>query len=189
MSVLTHSFKTNWIIGMNIYLILYGLVALAALAAGYMKLNEMKMSLGSGLFVLGGALLLIAYGLRWFGAENSILAQRTVEWPPVINTCPDYLTHYTRTKNGKKEEACVDTVGVSRNGILARFPSSGPAPDEEKYFFSLTTTSKDESARRKELCDRAILNGLTWEGITNGESCILPDASQDSGASGSKKCS
>jgi len=173
---------------MNIYLILYGLVALAALATGYMKLKNMGMSLGSGLFVLGGSLLLIAYGLRWFGAEGSILAQRTVEWPPVINTCPDYLTHYTRTKNGKKEEACVDTVGVSRNGILARFPSSGPAPDEEKYFFSLTTASKDESARRKELCDRAILNGLTWEGITNGESCILPDASQDGKASGTKKC-
>jgi hypothetical protein len=173
---------------MNLYLILYGLIGLAVLFVGVSKLNGMGMTLGAGLYGVGALFLLVIYGLRWFGSENSILSNAPVPWPPVMNTCPDYLTFYKRKRaDGSTEETCIDTIGVSRNGaMLQRFPSSGPAPNEDdKYFFPLKTTKADTAGRNQELCQRTILYGLTWEGITNGESCILPDGSKVSPSSGS----
>ncbi len=167
---------------MNLYLILYGLIALAAFIAGTVKLYQMDLTLGAGLYAVGAGFLLVTYGLRWFGGEKSILSDAVVQWPPVMNTCPDFLTYYKRKKaDGSSEEACVDTIGVSRNSaMLQRFPANGPAPDDDKYFFSLKTNASDAAAKNQELCQRAILYGLTWEGITNGESCISPDGTKAS---------
>lgn len=172
---------------MNLYLILYGLIALAVFVMGTFKLYQMGLTLGAGLYAVGAGFLLVTYGLRWFVGEKSILSDAVVQWPPVMNTCPDFLTYYKRKKaDGTSEETCVDTIGVSRNStIFPRFPTNGPAPDDDKYFFPLKTTASDAAAKNQELCQRAILYGLTWEGITNGESCILPDGSQTSPSSGS----
>lgn len=173
---------------MNLYLILYGLIAGAAFLGGVMTLYNMGMTLGAGLYAVGAGFLLVTYGLRWFIGEKSILSDKVVQWPPVMNTCPDFLTYYKRKKaDGSSEDTCIDTIGVSRNpAMLQRFPSSGPAPnDDDKYFFSLKTASSESAAKNQELCQRAILYGLTWEGITNGESCILPDGSKASPSSGS----
>lgn len=172
---------------MNLYLILYGLIGLAALLGGASMLNGMGMTLGAGLYAMGATLLLVVYGLKWFAGEKSILSGAVVQWPPVINTCPDFLTYYKRKRSdGTKEDCCIDTIGVSRNPtMLQRFPSSGAAPEDDKYFFPLKTSKADTAGRNQELCQRAILYGLTWEGITNGESCILPDGSPASPSSGS----
>lgn len=172
---------------MNLYLIIYCLIALAALLGGVSTLYGKGMTIAAGLYGVGAALLLVAYGMRWFAGENSILSGAKVPWPPVINTCPDFLTYYKRKRSdGTNEDSCIDTIGVSRNpAMLQQYPSSGPAPDEDKYFFSLKTNKSDAAGRNQELCQRAILYGLTWEGITNGESCILPDGSKASPSSGS----
>jgi hypothetical protein len=81
----------------------------------------------------------------------------------------------------------VDTTGVSRNPVmLKRFPQSGPVDQEDdSYFFSLATSKSDTASRNREWCQRAIQYGLTWEGITNGESCILPNGKKASPSSGS----
>ena len=151
-----------------------------------MKLYNMGMTLGAGLYAVGAGFLLVTYGLRWFAGDKSILSNATVPWPPVMNTCPDFLTYYKRQKeDGSTEDACIDTIGVSRNAaVLRRFPTSG-SPNEDIYFFSLKTTSSETAAKNQELCQRAIRYGLTWEGITNGESCILPDGKKGSPSSGS----
>ncbi len=174
---------------MNIWLILYGCIALAIVLGGTSFVYG-KGTLAAGLFAVGSVFLLVTYGLRWFGGENSMLSTATVQWPPVINTCPDFLTYYKRKKaDGTTEEACVDTIGVARNPeMLMKFPEGG-APDDDRYYFSLVTAKADTAGRNKELCQRAIQYGLTWEGITNGESCILPDGSKATpGSSGSGTC-
>lgn len=175
---------------MNLYLILYGLFALAALLGGISKLYGMGMTLAAGLYGIGALFLFVTYGLRWFGSEKSILSNSPVKWPPVMNTCPDYLTFYKRKNtDGSTEDTCIDTIGVSRNSMLKRFPNSGAPPlDDDRYFFQLNTTKTDPVERNKELCDQAKLYGLTWEGITNGESCILPDGTKSTPSSGSSSC-
>lgn len=176
---------------MNLYLILYGLVALAVLLVGLSKLYGMGMTLGAVLYGVGAGFILITYGFRWFGSDKSILSNVKGPWPPVMNTCPDYLTYYQKSNgDGTKEDTCIDTIGVSRRPqVLARFPSSGPAVDN-KYYFSLNTKKSDTAGRNKELCQKAIEAGLTWEGITNGESCILPDGSKSTppGTDASSSC-
>jgi hypothetical protein len=173
---------------MNIYLILYGLIAGALLLGGTAKLYGMGMVVGAVLFFIGSGFLIATYGLRWFVGEKSLLSNAPVKWPPVMNTCPDFLSLYKRKKaNGESEDVCVDTIGVSKNSaMLKRFPTSGPVDNEDDtYFFPLKTSKSDEPSRNKEWCQRAILYGLTWEGITNGESCILPDGKKASPSSGS----
>jgi len=166
---------------MNLYLILYGLVALAVLVVGVTKLHGMGMMMGAALYGLLGGGILVIYGMRWFGSDKSILSNAPVPWPPVMNTCPDYLTYYKRTVGGVAEDTCIDTMGIARNSLmLKQAPSSGPPPNEDAYFFSLKTTKADAAGRKQELCQRAISCGLTWEGITNGESCINPDGSKGS---------
>jgi hypothetical protein len=173
---------------MNIYLILYGLVSAAVLLGGTMKLYGMGIVVGAVVFFLGSGFLITTYGLRWFIGENSLLSNAPVPWPPVMNSCPDFLSLYKRKKaSGSTEDTCVDTTGVSRNPVmLKRFPQSGPVDQEDdSYFFSLATSKSDTASRNREWCQRAIQYGLTWEGITNGESCILPNGKKASPSSGS----
>jgi len=170
----------------NIYMGIFILVAVAVIAGGTYKVNELGMSAGAFLFFAGSLTIFIIYGIRWF-APNSIFAQTPVSWPPTLNSCPDYLTFYGRTlPNGTKKNACVDMIGVSRNGSLKVFPrGGGPEPVTDDYYFSLDTTASDPAGKNNELCQRAMSNGLTWEGITNGESCILPDGEVSKGTNGS----
>jgi len=153
----------------NIKFIIYIIVSVIIVAYGTYQVFQMYQGLGAILYGVGSVYVCIIYGIRWFGAGTD----GVTTWPPTINTCPDYLTYYKRTKNGIPEDTCIDTIGVADQSVLAKFPSDGAKhDDDDKYFFSLVTTTADKNT---ELCNRAIAAKLTWEGITNGESCIGPN--------------
>jgi len=170
----------------NIYLGIFIIVAIAVIAGGTFKLKGMEMIPAAVIFFAGSLALFIIYGKRWF-APSSIFDQAPVSWPPTLNSCPDYLTYYGRKKaDGTKQNACIDLIGVSKTGALKVFPrGGGPEPTGDDYYFSLDTASSDAAAKNQELCQRAMTMGLTWEGITNGESCIMPDGTVSKGAAGS----
>ena len=168
----------------NIYLWIYIIVAIAVTIGGTYKLYGSGNTLGGLLFFVGALFLFISYGLRWFAAKNSIFSNTPVKWPPTINTCPDFLTFYQQQNaDGTTTDSCIDLIGVSKNGSLKRFPKDGSVPTDPQYFFSLTTTSSDPVKKNNELCQRAMTAGLTWEGITNGESCVNPDGTVGPGGS------
>ena len=161
---------------LNISMGIFIVIAIAVIAGGSMKLKDMDMMGGAFLFFVGSLTMFIIFGKRWF-QTNGALTGAPVQWPPVINTCPDGLSLYTRDVNGIKKQVCIDTVGVSRNGGIAVFPKGdGPAPIDDKYYFSIESTAGDADSKRKELCQRAMQAGLSWEGVTNGESCFDPMA-------------
>jgi hypothetical protein len=131
----------------------------------------------------------IFFGVRWFSTGN-VVGTYTGSWPPLINTCPDYLVYF---KKGTMD-TCIDLIGVNRsNGAL--FPwsqddsTSNPPSNTNKYFPFIYKAGMSQS-QLKVLCDSAQKLGLTWEGITNGESCsyapppqvLGPNASGPSGA-------
>lgn len=160
-----------WMVKLAIYII----AAIALCGLGAYQLNKMQYTISAFLFVACAGFICILYGLRWFGSDPaSVFSSTPGSWPPMINTCPDYLTFYMRDVGGVKKKTCIDTIGVSRNGTLKVFvkDSTGAAPSGDESYFSLDTTTTETTARNKELCQRAISNGLTWEGITNGESCV-----------------
>jgi hypothetical protein len=173
---------------MNIYLIIYVIVALGLCAGGSYKLNQLEQPLATVIYFLGSLFFLVVYGLRWFGDDSSIFANTPAEWPPVINTCPDYLTYYKRAKsNGTFQDTCIDLIGVSTNGTLKVFPKNSNAPTDDNFYFDATGINNFKE-NRNVLCQRAMSAGLTWEGITNGDSCVNPDGSVAPAPPPASKC-
>jgi len=159
---------------MSWYLILYIFAAVVIGTYPTVTLFQSGRTIAAITYVILAILVLIFFGLRWFANNNT---SSTGSWPPIINMCPDYLTFFKRPSMSAGSgftSSCIDLVGVSRNGGLAQwqksFSSENP-PTDDKYYFSLVTNSTTPAARNQELCARAIDKGLTWEGITNGESC------------------
>ena len=175
----------------NIYLAIYVIVSIGIIAMGTMKLYNQSQTLGAAIYCIGVMLVCYIYGIRWFGPD-ALLSDTPVSWPPTINTCPDYLTHYTRIKtDGTKEPTCIDLIGVAKGTTLKKFVTdyTGIVPTEDTSYFSLKTTSNDPATKNNELCFRAIGAGLTWEGITNGESCITASGlSNPTDPTAAKKC-
>jgi len=163
----------------NYYLVFYIIIALLIVCGGAYKF--MDRSITALLFFIGATVVFVVYGLRWFSKKDSLFSTTPVPWPPAVNTCPDYLTFYQRTVGGAKVDTCIDMVGVSKNGIIKVFPRDGVEPLQNEYYFALKTNSSDPIPKAQELCQKAITAGLTWEGITNGESCT---AYGTSGAAG-----
>lgn len=115
-------------------------------------------------------LIFVFYGLRWFSGETSRFSYSGA-WPPVINMCPDYLVYF---KKGV-QDTCVDLIGVNRSGGTLKpwtkeDNPSNPPEDENKYFRFVYKPGMTPE-QLKTLCDAAQSAGVTWEGITNGESC------------------
>jgi hypothetical protein len=167
--------------GLNIYLILFIVVAIATIFGGTFKIYKLDMTIAAFLFFVGAVAAFVIYGLRWFGA-NGAFSQTPVSWPPTINTCPDYLTYVARKTPTGVVNSCIDTVGVSKNGKLPVFPKDvdpTTAGDSKynKYFIALTTTHTDPAGKILDLCNLAMPYQLTWEGVTDGQSCFTPNGS------------
>jgi hypothetical protein len=168
----------------NIYLGIYIVVAILVVVGGTFKLTGSGQTVGGVLFAIGAIIVFIVYGLKWFGGKG-VFSETPVSWPTTINTCPDYLVYYGRkAADGSTQDSCIDTIGVSKNGSLKVFPKGTSSPTTDDYYFSLVTKSSDPAAKNAELCQRAITLGLTWEGITNGESCISPSGPIAPGSGG-----
>lgn len=157
----------------DIYLGIFIIIAILVIAGGTYQFYGMGQTYGAILFFAGSLYIFIMYGIRWFGA-TPLFSPASGPWPPVINTCPDYLTYYQRNVNGVKKDTCIDMIGVSKNGGITKYVEGGHA-NPASAFFDLTTTSTDPVKKNQELCKKAMDAGLTWEGITNGDGCISPD--------------
>lgn len=175
----------------NIYLGIFVIIAIFIIGYGTFRIYDTKQTISALIFFVGSLTLFIIFGMKWF-SPNSMFSKTPVSWPPVINTCPDYLEYYKYSKGDKSYDTCIDTIGVSTNGQLKKFPKDDipdyPVNDTDPSFYFPLATTSDPKNKNIELCKRAIKYGLTWEGITNGESCILPDGRTSTGTP-DDKCS
>lgn len=161
---------------MNFYMVWFIIVAIFIGVFGTQQIQKGGRNITAILFFIGAILVFVFYGIRWFDTAGTAFNPAPVQWPPYINTCPDYLTYYKREKSpGVQQDTCIDRIGVSRNNSLKVFPGSGTAPTDDAYYFDLTTVSQDPVKRRTELCNRTIQMGLTWEGVSDGETCYSMD--------------
>jgi len=155
---------------MNYYFIAYIFLCIVIGLTVAMKLFQSSRSIAGIISLILFIFIFVFYGRRWF-KNNTVIGQYTGTWPPIINTCPDYLVYFKR--NGK--DTCVDLLGVNRSGGLLRpwarddNPENPPADDAKyfRYIFRPKMHPKD----MRILCNAAMQSGLTWEGITNGEHC------------------
>ncbi len=159
---------------------MYILFCIAVGLGGTVGLFRMNRALAAATYLVLSILIFVFFGLRWFVYKTGDVSK----WPPVVNTCPDYLTSYQRTVNGQKIETCIDLVGVSTNSGIRQFPSSGSPPSDNMFYFPMMY--KDGAARLtdpiSDLCNYTRDAGLSWDGVINGQACITandPNAPSD----------
>lgn len=146
--------------------------------------------IGAVAFLIGAILVFVFFGLRWFNYGTDPLANKS--WPPIINTCPDYLVYVERTKNGKQIGSCVDPLGIS-TGPLQRWTYSGSmsapgAPIDGTMFFDLDFGITDPVLLLQAQCQRCQEKGVTWEGVYDGDSCYTQNALAAATAAGVSQC-
>ena len=161
----------------------YILVSIVALVYGTNYVNTQN-SVRGIIFGIGFFLILMYFGIRWFGSRIPELKS----WPPVINTCPDYLTYVTISPKPINERTvtsgCIDTLGVSSSKTAKRLQistaedyKSGSGADRATSLTMFEYTSADikastKSSELKTICDRCSELGITWEGVYDGDACV-----------------
>ena len=163
---------------MSTQLILYILFCIAIGLGGTVGLFRMNRALAATTYLVLSLLIFVFFGLRWFVYATGDVTK----WPPVINSCPDYLTAFKRTVNGQSVDTCIDLIGVSTNASLKRFPASGispsgsaeaDCPSQNCYFFPMNVAPGGKLTDNiTQLCSYTRSAGLSWDGIINGASCV-----------------
>jgi hypothetical protein len=151
---------------MDYLFILYILVSVGIGLGGMVMLIQSERTLGGLLFLLGSILLFTFYGLRWFYGENlKATMTSSKQWPPVVNTCPDFLT----LTNAGNKRVCIDLVGVSESGISKFVDQSNI--NSAKHVFQLYDNLSGQQ-RANALCNECKKHNVTWEGLWDGSSCV-----------------
>jgi len=158
---------------------MYVLLSITFVFQGMNKLNPMGTT-RSALFAVGSVLILLFFGQRWF--SNS--AKKATTWPPTINMCPDYLTYVPNVSGSISNSGggCVDLLGVSTKASFTVTQASAIAtgltyaPGSNTIF---PYTSDDVNTTNvEEICNACKTNGLTWEGVYDGDTCLGLNRSQ-----------
>ena len=157
---------------MDYAFIAYVFLAIVVTAGAGMQLFQSNRMWTAILVLILFTLIFYFFGIRWFRG-TSLLGGYQGSWPPIINACPDYLVYYRRGQ----QDTCVDLLGVNRSGgVLVPWtqedsPQNPPADDRKYFPYVYKSTMK--AAELQQLCNYTQQAGLTWEGITNGESCTF----------------
>jgi len=131
----------------------------------------------AAIFGVGAVLVFVFFYYRWFSAaKNTVLV-----WPPVINSCPDYLT-LVKSLPGTSIPGCVDMLGVSTNGALKAITTKdlagGDALSSDKVFMYTSEDVLSSSANMKNICNMCQQMGVTWEGVWDGDACLAISRSE-----------
>lgn len=182
----------------NMKLFIYVIAAIVIEAGVVSYANSQGQYLLLAIFVPISLYIFIVYGIRWFSSDGPYKKTSTENWPPAINSCPDFLTSYTVSAGTTKITGCVDRIGISSNGGFRKVESSGlptwtnpptqpitasttdsnGAASYSKFGFFPTQVMGETPAA---LCKRLADAGLTWEGVYDGQNCLNSKGSVTSG--------
>jgi hypothetical protein len=158
--------KINWT------MVAYIIFAIITTTMGVKTLMPMGTQRAT-IFGIGAVLIFIFYYYRWFPNGTKSVAN----WPPSINTCPDYLTFVGKLPGTQNSKGCVDLLGIaSSSGGLQRIGtrelSSENTLSTNKYFnFTSTDVLNSSPQSVKVICQYCLDKGVTWEGVWDGDSC------------------
>ena len=159
----------------NIKEVMFIVAAILVIGGGSMYFGSNQQYISVLIFLPLSILIFVVYGMRWFGPDG-IYKNQIQQWPPAINSCPDYLTAYTIKSPSGDVKGCVDRIGVSRNGglVLLQKGVVVTSPNDNRFF------PLNAGETRAALCQRVMTGGLTWEGVTDGETCFNADSTGSS---------
>jgi len=187
--------------GFNFKFILYLLVAIIIEIIVIVYATRSNQYLTVAIFAPISLYVFIVYGLRWFGADSPY-PQSTVNWPPIINSCPDFLVAYNIPNT--KTTGCVDVIGIApgdkfkqnKSGIPT-FGSGSTAQPTGSISSTVAATAynsvgwfptKVPNETKADLCTRLRTAGLTWDGVFDGANCLSSTGSLLSGQGTAGTC-
>ena len=146
---------------------LYAYVLLVIVFMMYMMMHFYKTEryVSGGICLILFILIFTFFGLRWFQTGLSYTGQYKGNWPPIINTCPDYLALW---KDSTGASSCVDRIGVSKHSNFQTWRDGTETPSAtQKFNFKYIPSETKTKAQFEVLKNAADAVGLTWEGITD----------------------
>ena len=173
--------KINWI------MVAYIIFAIITTTVGVKTLMPMG-SQRATIFGIGAVLIFLFYYYRWFPAGKRSVAN----WPPTINTCPDYLTYVAKLP-ATETPGCVDLVGISTNRAIqaitpANLTGTAALPADKVFSFISKDVLSANSQIIKQICKECETKGVTWEGVWDGDSCVGISTIQNLSNSSNANC-
>ncbi len=154
---------------MDFSFLVYIFLAFVIASGGAYALSSTGRTIAAIIFFVGIIAIEAYFGTRWFQGdkERKPAAADIKTWPPVINSCPDFLS--LTTVGGVKY--CVDTIGLAPAGGIAKWSEGATFAERPDYFFQLFTDKKGEE-RVKSICAECQAKKVTWEGVWDGATCL-----------------
>jgi hypothetical protein len=151
---------------LNYYVLAYSLIVIIIIFSTLNFLYRSERIFASVIVLILFILIFVFFGLRWFRSGVVLTGTHQGNWPPVVNSCPDYLTLFKRTDG---TYTCVDVIGVSYNNSVQQWISglTPPVSIDDKHYFKYVHTPSDKVSVLNTLRQQANNKGLTWEGITD----------------------
>lgn len=160
---------------MELSFIFYLFATFISVPGTFFLLSIFNKPIAGSIAAFGMLIIFVLFGFQFFNLDGSIKDQNvaTVNWPPSINYCPDYLTLF---KNGTGTAAtlvCIDTVGAAKlrdnGGLLTTDVNTITANTvPANHIFDLQLSQTDDTIRKGLLKDQCIAKKLTWEGMWDG---------------------
>jgi len=158
-------------------LLMYIFVCVAILVGVPIQLYRGGRDLVAVLVFIGTLVISIFFGIRWFDKLGG--GDTGNKWPPVINTCPDYLTYFKRTNTSASgstttKNTCIDLMGVSKKPAILKpwgANSISNPPLDDGFYFNIDFVTKQDITKLEQMCEAALNAGVSWEGVTDGISC------------------
>lgn len=147
----------------NWALVLYVIVSFLGVFFGTSKLNNQGIG-AAVIYAIGSTAIFVFFGYRWFSNPSSGITQ----WPPKINTCPDYLTFVPPATGATGNGKCLDFLGVSSNGGLQK--STGAT--DAGFPYSVKDLTGASPTTLQTICNACKTAGITWEGVFDGDTCV-----------------
>jgi hypothetical protein len=160
---------------MELSFIFYLFATFISVPGTFFLMSIFNKPIAGSIAAFGMLIIFVLFGFQFFNLDGSIKDQSvaTVNWPPSINYCPDYLTLF---KNGTGTTAtlvCIDTVGASKlrdTGLVTTDVNNivNHTITNTNQKFDLQLSETDDSVRKGLLKDQCIAKKLTWEGMWDG---------------------
>jgi len=151
---------------MDLGFLLYVLASVVLIGGGTFRYVNSGAYITASIYFIGVFSVVLYYGIKWYtGSGVSTSKPQPGPWPPVLNTCPDFLSAYKMNTT----TVCIDTIGIAGAGGISQW--TDPVQTDMKYQFDLNLKLNGPD-RVKALCTECKNKKVTWEGLWDGSACL-----------------
>ena len=152
---------------MDLGFLLYVLVSVVLIGGGTFRYVNSGAYITAAIYFIGIFIIVLYYGISWYKTNGTSTSNpKPSSWPPVLNSCPDFLSLYKM--NG--HHVCIDTIGIAGAGGISQVTDSTVQSDTKFQFdLHLDQEGKTRVTSHRNECKN---KKVTWEGVWDGSACL-----------------